>query len=92
MDPRMPVIDSVVLQNLSLRPPARNDPRRLENICGLYHAIGEQLKAFSESPAGRDSIAAFRAAYPVDGVTDIKIIDLLLWQTRSAPTTFRAEG
>lgn len=82
VDPDQPVIDSVVLRNLGLRLPAAAASNRFAQLCDLHNRLGELYSAYLVSDAGRDLVALFRVAYPASQVTDIKILDLVLWQSR----------
>jgi hypothetical protein len=50
---------------------------------------GRLLASFNEfltTEAGRYLVGRFRAAYPEAQVTEMKMLDLVLWQTRPAKT------
>jgi hypothetical protein len=84
LDPNLPVIDSVVLGHLGLRLPPWGAPDRIEKATDVYRSLTDALAEYISSAAGKRAIAAFRAAYRDTQITDVKIIDLFLWQTRSA--------
>jgi hypothetical protein len=87
IDPDMPVIDSVVLRNLSLKLPAFNSKDRLLRICQLHEGLRSSLHDFLETGDGRYLVRRFRGIYPDARITEIKMLDLVLWQTRPTVTT-----
>ncbi len=84
IDPSLPVIDSVVLRNLGLRLPKSSDPGRLEGIVHLHAALHGIMSGYLTSPAGEGLVAKFMAAYPNACISPMKMLDLILWQTREA--------
>lgn len=81
--PTAPVMDAVVLSNLGLKLPTADDPDRLQKIVRVH---GELARCFSDFLATADShyaLSAFRKAYPEAAVTDVKALDLMLWQKRT---------
>jgi hypothetical protein len=83
IDPSMPVIDSIVLRNLKLKLPAWNSKDRLARICELHSALVVDFNEFLSAEKGKYLVRQFHAMYPGADVTDIKILDLVLWQTRA---------
>jgi hypothetical protein len=83
IDPRNPVIDSIVLGNLGLRLPISGTiSRRLEK-CGEVHDFLTRL--FSEylsTEMGQYLVARFESSYPRSELTGVKMLDLVLWQAR----------
>ncbi len=85
VDPCQPVIDSVVLHNLRLKLPPRDAPDpavRLDAIVNLHARLTDLYTEFLASDSGRDLVAQFRHTYPDAGVSEIKMLDLVLWQSR----------
>ena len=82
LDPTAPVIDSVVLRNLCLRIPYASAPDRVAQICSLHNRLASLFAAFLATEAGRYLVTKFRYAYPSATVTEEKMLDLVLWQTR----------
>jgi hypothetical protein len=82
IDPDMPVIDSIVLQNLSVRLPAYGSDGRRSRIVDLHGRLLSSLTVFLKTDVGRYLVKRFRATYPEADVTEIKMLDLVLWQTR----------
>ena len=82
IDPEMPVIDSIVLQNLGVRLPAYGSDGRRSRIVELHGRLLSGLTTFLKTDVGRYLVKRFRATYPEADVTEIKMLDLVLWQTR----------
>jgi hypothetical protein len=82
IDPDMPVIDSIVLRNLDVRLPAYGSDRRRGRIVELHGRLLSSLTVFLKTDVGRYLVRRFRATYPEADVTEIKMLDLVLWQTR----------
>jgi len=86
LDPTLPVLDSVVLGHLGLRLPAwKKNNDRVEGAIAIYEELTNTIGAYLSSASGKRVVAAFRQ-YSDDFrnaiVTDMKIVDLVLWQTR----------
>lgn len=82
IDPRMPVIDSIVLRNLNLRLPAASSKQRIERIQEVHSRLVTCFEEFLSTEMGRHLVERFRDAYPAANITEIKMLDLVLWQTR----------
>jgi len=82
IDPDTPVIDSIVLQNLGVRLPAYGSDGRRSRIVELHGRLLSSLTVFLKTDVGRYLVKRFRATYPEADVTEIKMLDLVLWQTR----------
>jgi len=82
IDPRMPVIDSIVLRNLNLRLPAASSKQRIERIQQVHSRLVTCFEEFLSTEMGRHLVERFRAEYPAANITEIKMLDLVLWQTR----------
>ena len=76
--PEMPVWDKYVLKNLGLKPPYSYAKNRLEKVCALYDSIC----AWYQTQEARDRIQLFDSLFPGIDISEVKKIDLLLWQTR----------
>lgn len=83
VDPGKPVIDSVVLRNLGLRL-SRNGAgeERLERVVELHDRIGRDFSDYLDSDMGRYLLTRFEKVYPNRQLTDVMMLDLILWQTR----------
>jgi hypothetical protein len=84
LNPGLPVIDSLVLQNLGLRLPTGAVEQRIIEIVLLHKRLADSYATFLDTAAGRDLIFHFAAAYPAFPITNTKMLDLVLWQTRPA--------
>jgi hypothetical protein len=83
LDPSKPVIDSVVLKNLGLRLPAAHAPDRSQRICQVYDQLAVCLSDFLSTDGGAHLVSAFQRRFPDARITEVKMLDLVLWQTRS---------
>jgi hypothetical protein len=84
INPELPIWDSVVMDNLKLKKPGYNktiDERLVASI-EIYNKMilwyDEQLK----SKVGKQMLKDFNDRIPEANITDLKKIDLILWQTR----------
>jgi hypothetical protein len=82
LDPTLPVIDKIVLGHLGLRLPTWGISDRIEKATNVYRSLTNELREYIGSAPGKRAIASFRVAYSEAQVTDVKIVDLILWQTR----------
>jgi hypothetical protein len=82
VDENMPVIDSVVLRNLKLRLPPPTSRHRSARIEQLHADLLSEFRRFLATDDGRYLVSKFRAAYPGQAISEIKMLDLVLWQTR----------
>ena len=81
--PSVPVLDSVVLRNLKLTLPMSGQPDvRMNGIVRVHEQVGQAFGAFLQSDKGRELIARFRATFRTTDITETKMLDLVLWQTR----------
>jgi hypothetical protein len=82
INPNLPIWDSVVLNNLQLKPPAYHRKDRIEETIVLYERIVEWYKDYLIDEEGQKIIELFDKEYPNTGITDIKKIDFVIWQIR----------
>ena len=82
INPNMPVIDSVVLRNLNLALPRYNAKDRFERLVRLHRILVSWFRAFLKTGTGRYLTKRFREEYPSVRISEIKMLDLALWQTR----------
>jgi len=80
----MPVIDSVVLRNLGLRLPASGSKDRLARICEVHSTLRSSLEVFVRTEHGQYLVRRFRETYAAADITEIKMLDFVLWQTRTS--------
>jgi hypothetical protein len=82
LDPRMPVIDSIVLKNLGMRLPAAGSKDRAARICQLHLSLSSCFIGYLATQDGRYLVNRFREKYLCGDVTEVKMLDFVLWQTR----------
>lgn len=83
VDPTLPVLDRFVLTNMGLRLPYANAHQRERRLNELYAELRARYRALEASALGHKIRARFDEAFPDSGVSDLKKIDLVLWQHRS---------
>lgn len=83
LNPSMPVIDSVVLKNLNMRLPSATAPDRVIKVCKLHESLAACFAAYLQSENGLYLVSQFKVKYPNAKITPIKMLDLVLWQTRA---------
>jgi hypothetical protein len=82
LDPSLPVIDSFVLKNVGLKLPVSGSIERARKANEIYEELRHLYGEFLESVAGRILVEEFRRCYPTATVTEMKMLDLVLWQKR----------
>ncbi len=84
VDPRYPVIDAIVLDNVGLRL-KRHGPEseRLEAAAAVHRELERLFAGWLAAEPGQYLEAQFRRCYPQAQVTPVKMLDLVLWQTRT---------
>ena len=82
LDPRCPVIDSVVFNNLELQLPKYNSRNRIELTCEVYHILIDTFARYLATQSGEYLVSRFRKMYPNVNITETKMLDLVLWQIR----------
>ncbi len=84
IDPRNPVIDAIVLANVGLRLRTRGPlHERWAAAVAVHHELGRLFAEWLTTESGRYLVAQFGAYYPEVQVTPVKMLDLVLWQTRT---------
>ncbi len=79
------VIDSWVLKNLGIKLPGydQDNKIRINKVCAIHKDIQGLYDEFIKSNSGKNMILEFGKMFPgVDDVSDIKVLDLVLWQCR----------
>jgi hypothetical protein len=90
LDPSQPVIDSVVLGNLRRKLPPRGDvSARLGKIIRLHGYLAQTFASYLKTENGRYLVRRFREVYPDTRLSKVKMLDLVLWQTRLQTRTRR---
>lgn len=84
LDPSQPVIDAVVLTNVGLRLPPYADRDRAARICDVHRQLVSLFAVFLGEENGEYLVRAFSRSYPNAKITNVKMLDLVLWQTRDS--------
>ncbi|HBX15921.1 MAG TPA: hypothetical protein DEF57_01270 [Candidatus Magasanikbacteria bacterium] len=82
-DPNSPVIDSVVLKNLGLKPVTSKTKNKWKEAGILHKKIVRFYNNFLASEKGKYLIAQFKKRYPNKKISKVKMLDFVLWQTRN---------
>lgn len=85
VNPNVAPLDSVVLGHLNLRLPTRNgqsDSERIQQCVNVHSQLVAQMNQLITQPEFQQLKARFEQRFPGYSFTDIKILDLLLWQYR----------
>lgn len=82
INPSAPVIDSIVLKNLGLRLPYATASDRATQICKLHQKLTLLFVTFLGTENGKYLVGEFKRIYPKANITEIKMLDLVLWQSR----------
>lgn len=80
--PDRPVIDRFVLANAGLRLPGPSAKDRPGEILACYVGLQHAFAVFLRSPTGTYLVESFLRRFPGRSVTAVKMLDLVLWQTR----------
>jgi hypothetical protein len=82
LDPTRPVIDRFVLQNFNLQLPTWGAREREARAVDVYRGLCSGYAALLQSKAGAVILDRFESRFPGSGITELKKIDLVLWQIR----------
>lgn len=82
LDPTKPVWDSIVMDNLKLKKPLYNSKDREQKLVGIYEKIKSWYDDFMLGDTAKLMIQLFNYYYPDVNITDIKKVDLIIWQNR----------
>ena len=84
VDPLQPVIDSVVLANVGGRLPYPKKLNRVQVIGAMHKQLVGCYRAYLRSPDGKFLVTSFKSHYPKARISEVKMLDLVIWQTRKA--------
>ena len=84
VDPNRPVVDQFVLRNFGLRLPYPYAPDRTSRTIRIYEELCRHYDELLNSPTGQMICGKFESRYPWAEITNLKKVDLVLWQTRRA--------
>lgn len=86
LDQEKPVIDKFVLNNSGLKLPHAKTKDRKKKIAIVYSDLESKYREFLKSELGKELVKRFREKFPEAKVTEIKMADLVFWQTRAYPS------
>jgi hypothetical protein len=86
LDPTKPIIDRFVLENFGLRLPSRNTINRESKTVDIYNQLCINYGILMSNRHGRMICDKFKQRYPFAEITDLKKLDLGLWQIRGRKT------
>jgi hypothetical protein len=82
LHPDRPVIDRLVLDHFGLSLPYQYETDRELKAVRVYEILVRKYMDFMSHPNARAICERFEARYPWADITDLKKVDLVLWQTR----------
>jgi hypothetical protein len=82
LDPGRPVIDRWVLHNTGVTLPRWGSPHRLRETARAYERLRRLCDQFLRTAAGKYLVRRFTARHRASGITEMKMLDFVLWQTR----------
>ena len=82
INPNMPIWDSIVLKNLNIKIEENNN-NKLENIKDTYKKLIEEINKKLEDEDIKQTIKEFKDFFPELNLTDVKILDFILWSNRN---------
>ncbi|QHV97298.1 hypothetical protein [Spirosoma endbachense] len=82
INPHQPVIDSIVLNRMGLRLPGYSESNRMQKVIDLYQVLQARFEDMKQDERFSGLKLNFMTAFPDCGFTDLKILDLLIWQLR----------
>lgn len=80
----MPVWDKYVLENLNLHPIKswKSSEYRIKQSIETYEVLCKWYDKFLLTDISKEIVLLFDQSYPNNKITDVKKIDLILWQMR----------
>lgn len=82
IDPQQPVIDSVVLGVLGYKQPYYKHSDRCGELVKLHQVLANRLQSMIADARFAALSQQFRLRYPDHSITDVKVLDFMLWQLR----------
>lgn len=82
INPDMPVWDQFVMKNAGIKVPSYSVKNREQRIISAYDQLVKWYADYLQTQEARDIIDLFNIKFPDVGITDVKKIDLFLWQNR----------
>ena len=77
-----PVIDEFILRNAGLTLPYPKAKNREARMVSVHDELLMKLKEFLRNENGKYHVKQFKAKFQSAKITQIKMVDLVLWQTR----------
>jgi len=77
-----PIIDKFVLKHTGLKLPYSSAKDRVNKINKVYNQLELEFNNFLSTETGKYLIKQFGIKYPDAKITEVKMADLVLWQTR----------
>lgn len=82
IDPNQPIIDSVVLKHLDERIPPKGTEEREQVIKNIHQRLVLKFAEFLKTDAGKYLVQQFKMTYKTANLTEVKMLDFVLWVTR----------
>ena len=82
INPDMPIWDQFVLENLELKVEGKSKEERLNSTIDTYYKIVKKEKEMLKEKEIQDSIQSFRNYFKEYDLSDVKILDYLIWSNR----------
>jgi len=82
VDPSQPVIDKWVLRNTGLKLPHFGSRDRVTKTVRVHRELKRRCGRFLRTGVGRYLVRRFRRLHKAYNVTEMKMLDFILWQTR----------
>ena len=80
--PDKAVVDKFVLENADLKLPYTSAKNREAKIISVYNQLQDKFTVFLSTESGKYLINKFREKYSNVDITEMKMADLVLWQSR----------
>jgi hypothetical protein len=80
--PELPIIDSNVLGHLTLQLPPTGTENRTAAINQIHQTLIKEFTDFLKTDDGKYLTNRFKEVYPAGNITDVKMLDFVLWVTR----------
>lgn len=82
INPNMPIWDQYILSNLSLNVEGKTKKERLDNTIKTYYKIVEIENEKLKEKDIKQTVAEFKDYFSEYNLSDIKILDYILWNNR----------
>jgi hypothetical protein len=84
IDSNLPIWDSIVLNNMNIKPPLYTSRTKIDEAERIYKQIQEWHETNMKSDKGQLILQTFRELVPEHNkISDLKKIDFVLWQSRA---------